>query len=460
MIDEVIQNSQFLPQHVTRAQTGPLVFPYRGTYYIFGYASDSIYDAHSDLYGVDSPEGYAYTFSIDPKAKHFSPYMFFKDLNKGLRKYDEQDWWRDEWSSKEDLWSYLWNNLDVQIDEYDRSFALSRGIPEMEINRLEDISEEGLEILKLYADYAKITFCTAAKNIEHFLELNHSGTGSGNLLNEQAFYDALVDLGYAGLYEWEYEVPDYPLNFVILDPSAIDSYKEVRIKDVPSNVNAEDYLKQQPWVPADFPRPPRRSNPALKVDSGYLVNPETGGTYWFHGSWTGRKRKFDWKSPRRHAYGATYFTSSEELAADFATGERVWLNFDEEPPPMKRTGYMHRVQIKDVPLVDSDKLFVDKDALILSEEGVAFVQSLQQFGASDADIESFIRTLSGGTYHAFSKQDNPIWPPLIRTIEHLGYHGWFERESIHRSHTNIGLLEPDEDARIRGGYTVKRTRRL
>ena len=127
---------------------------------------------------------------------------------------------------------------------------------------------------------------------------------------------------------------------------------------------------------------------------------------------------------------------------------------------MKRTGYMHRVQIKDVPLVDPDNLFVDKEALTLSEEGVAFVQSLQQFGSSNADIESFIRTLSGGTYHAFSKQDNSIWPSLIRTIEHLGYRGWFERESIHRSHTNIGLLEPDEDARIRGGYTVKRTRRL
>ena len=203
-----------------------------------------------------------------------------------------------------------------------------------------------------------------------------------------------------------------------------------------------------------------RSNPALTVENGYIVNPDTGDTYWYHGSWVGRLRKFDYGIPRRHAYGATYFTSEEDLAVDFATGERAWLDINEDPPPMKRTGYMHRVQIKDVPLVDPDRLFTDRDKQTLTEEGVTFVQKLQDFGASEENINSFLRELSGGTYHAFAKQHNPIWPQLIRAIEDLGYHGWFERESIHRNHTNIGLLYPDDDARIRGGYTVKRTRRL
>lgn len=473
MIDEVIEKSKFIPPYVIRAQTGPIEFPTERYNTLYGYASPHMTDSHFYAYGADTSNGYVYTFSVDPNAKHFSPYMFFKDINRGLRKYNEQEWWEEEWENQRDLQYFMWEHMGLEIDEDDKSFVGTRGVPEMKIQSLEDLSEEGLKILELYAHYANLPIEVAAQKIEHFLELRHSGIGYDPNVAEDAFYSALVDLGYAGLYEWEWEMPDNPLNFVILDPSAIDSYRMIRTEDVPPDVDANDYLQQQPWTQANFSSPPRRSNPlpdtvrvtyrpnpALKVESGYLVNPETGDTYWFHGSWTGRKRKFDWRSPRRHAYGATYFTSSEELAADFATGERVWLNFDEEPPPMKRTGYMHRVQIKDVPLVDSDNLFVDKEALTLSEEGVAFVQSLQQFGSSDADIESFICTLSGGTYHAFSKQDNSIWPSLIRTIKHLGYRGWFERESIHRSHINIGLLEPDEDARIRGGYTVKRTRRL
>ncbi len=619
MIDEVIDRSRKIPPYVTRAQTGPLVLPYGSTYFIHGYASDALYDAHFDLYGADRSDGYVYLFRIDSKAKHFSPYMFFKGIHRGLRKYDEQDWWREEWASKENLDYYLWNQLELGIDEYDKSFVTTRGVPEMEIRSLDDLSEEGSKILELYADYANLPIEVAAKKIEHFLELRHSGLGYIPNVNENAFYSALVDLGYGGLYEWEYEMPDFPLNFLILDPSIIESYKVVRAKDVPPDVDMGDYLNEQPWVPADFPRPPPRSNPlpdtvrvqfskdgylinpedgsdvwwhgsrdefvtfssggvgydgmffassesealkyfvktsidspyfgdllkvrikkchifdprdyghtdisweiydelydkyiedfapyklqergfdgyietdshqsredftfnvcifdarrfvelveqvnyrpnpALRVDSGYLVNPETNDTYWFHGSWTGRKRKFDWNSPRKDVYPATFFTSDEDLAVDFATGERVWLDIGEDPPPMKRTGYLHRVKIKDVPLVDADKLFVDRDALTLSEEGVLFIQSLQNFGASDSEIESFTRTLSEATYHAFGKRNNPIWPYLIRTIVHLGYRGWFERESIHRSHTNIGLLYPDEDARVWGGYTVKRTRRL
>ena len=202
-----------------------------------------------------------------------------------------------------------------------------------------------------------------------------------------------------------------------------------------------------------------RANPNLEVKDGVLINPETGMPKWFHGSWIGKVSSFRRSSPRSHAYGATYFTSNDFLAEDFASGERAWLDFDEDPPRLKRTGYVHAVRIHDVPLLDPDKIFTDKAELLLSPEGVRFVEELSDRDASSSDIESFLRTFSRSHYSAFSK-GYTFWDILLESMEALGYRGWFERESKDRTHTNIGLLYPNKDAQIVGGYPVKRTRRF
>jgi hypothetical protein len=205
-----------------------------------------------------------------------------------------------------------------------------------------------------------------------------------------------------------------------------------------------------------------RSNPFLEVREGKLVNPDTGDTRWFHGSWVGKLKDFQSETPRSHTYTATFFTSEEDLAADFASGERAWLGFDEDPPPMKRSGYVHKVEIDDIKLIDPDRMIVDSgdaDEVSLTPEGVAFAQAMQDSGASEEEISGFFHNLKGRTYHAFSRLVGR-WEPVLAAMEALGYRGWYEKESFYRTHTNIGLLHPDEDATLRGGYTTKRTRKF
>ena len=203
-----------------------------------------------------------------------------------------------------------------------------------------------------------------------------------------------------------------------------------------------------------------RHNPYLEVKNGQLMNPDSDLGRWYHGSWIGKMSTFKPKSPRDHAYKATFFTSSDELAEDFASGEKAWLYFDESPPRMKKSGYVHNVAIADVPLIDADRLFTDRATLVLSDEGVRLVRALQDAGAADELIEDFIQSLSVSTYRTFLQDGNPIWPHLLEAMIELGYRGWFEKESIRRSHINIALLYPHQDASIRGGYVVPRTRKF
>lgn len=200
--------------------------------------------------------------------------------------------------------------------------------------------------------------------------------------------------------------------------------------------------------------------PTLQSRNGFFVNPDTNDHTWYHGSWVGKIDRVRATTPRKHAYGATFYTSSFELAEEFASGERAWLDFYEDPPRMKRSGYVHKVKIEDVPLVDPNLIFTNKDEQLLSEGfGVPFVNELHKQGATQDSIASFLRSLSAFQYQAFNKS-NTIWQPLRQTLDHLGYRGWLEKESIDSSATNIGLLYPMEDTQMQGGYIVKRSRKF
>jgi hypothetical protein len=204
-----------------------------------------------------------------------------------------------------------------------------------------------------------------------------------------------------------------------------------------------------------------RQNPYLESENGKIVNPETNDIIWYHGSWFGKLDRLKAYNPRQY-YDATYFSSSEKLATEFATGELAWLGYDEKVPRMKRSGYLHFVEISDVKLLDSDKVFSDKEEMLLTDEGVIFVQALSDLGVKDNQIEKWLLTLRKGRFHAFTKSD-PIFPHLIAVMEKLGYRGWFEREFTKddlKSHINIALLYPDEDAKLVGGHIVKRTRKF
>lgn len=205
----------------------------------------------------------------------------------------------------------------------------------------------------------------------------------------------------------------------------------------------------------------RRKNPYLESENGKIVNPETNDIIWYHGSWFGKLDRLKAYNPRQY-YDATYFSSSEKLANEFATGELAWLGYDEKVPRMKRSGYLHFVNIDDVKLLDSDKIFSDKEELLLTDEGAIFVQALSDLGVEDQKIEKWLLKLRKGRFHAFTKSD-PIFPRLIAVMEKLGYRGWFEREFTKddlKSHINIALLYPDEDAKLVGGHIVKRTRKF
>ena len=215
----------------------------------------------------------------------------------------------------------------------------------------------------------------------------------------------------------------------------------------------------QRWVM----RKEERENPYLESKNGKIVNPETNDIIWYHGSWFGKLDRLKTYNPRQY-YDATYFSSSEKLATEFATGEMAWLGAYEEAPRMKRSGYLHFVKIDDVKLLDPDKVFSDKEQLLLTDEGVILVQTLSDLGIEDSEIETWLKKFRGGRFHAFSKS-NVIFPHLISAMEKLGYSGWFEREIVtpfysKHEHINIALLHPDEDAKLVGGHIVKRTRKF
>ena len=206
-----------------------------------------------------------------------------------------------------------------------------------------------------------------------------------------------------------------------------------------------------------------RKNPYLESENGKIVNPETNDIIWYHGSWFGKLDRLKAYNPRQY-YDATYFSSSEKLATEFATGEMAWLGAYEEAPRMKRSGYLHFVKIDDVKLLDPDKVFSDKEQLLLTDEGVILVQTLSDLGIEDSEIETWLKKFRGGRFHAFSKS-NAIFPSLIGAMEKLGYNGWFEREIVtpfysKHEHINIALLHPDEDAKLVGGHIIKRTRKF
>ena len=221
--------------------------------------------------------------------------------------------------------------------------------------------------------------------------------------------------------------------------------------------------KMATWEEEDYDEWLYRQNPYLESEFGKVVNPETNDIIWYHGSWFGKLDRLKAYNPRQY-YDATYFSSSEKLATEFATGEMAWLGAYEEAPRMKRSGYLHFVKIDDVKLLDPDKVFSDKEQLLLTDEGVILVQTLSDLGIEDSEIETWLKKFRGGRFHAFSKS-NAIFPSLIGAMEKLGYNGWFEREIVtpfysKHEHINIALLHPDEDAKLVGGHIIKRTRKF
>ena len=241
-----------------------------------------------------------------------------------------------------------------------------------------------------------------------------------------------------------------------------EGYDEWLYRENPSNHTTFRKIKhkvQPPYV--EFMTP--RENPYLESENGKIVNPETNDIIWYHGSWFGKLDRLKAYNPRQY-YDATYFSSSEKLANEFATGEMAWLGYDEKVPRMKRSGYLHFVKIDEVKLLDPDKVFSDKEELLLTDEGIILVQTLSDLGVEDSEIEKWLKKFRRGRFHAFSKS-NVIYPNLMEAMERLGYRGWFEREVVtpfysEKQHINIALLHPDEDAKLVGGHIVKRTRKF
>lgn len=266
------------------------------------------------------------------------------------------------------------------------------------------------------------------------------------IIQELGFY-GYYELEFPLIYGNEYNFEDFGFNICVFGKYLKDYVKVLKIENL--NLFLAQSLNEE------------RQNPYLESKNGKIVNPETNDIIWYHGSWFGKLDRLKAYNPRKY-YDATYFSSSEKLANEFATGEMAWLGTYEEVPRLKRSGYLHFVEISDVKLLDSDKIFSDKEELLLTDEGAIFVQALSDLGVEDQEIEWWLLKLRKGRFHAFTKSD-PIFPHLIAVMKKLGYRGWFEREFTKdnfESHINIALLYPDEDAKLVGGHIVKRTRKF
>jgi hypothetical protein len=264
----------------------------------------------------------------------------------------------------QDIASFLdeyFNDGDLEDYNFDVSFAIQY------FKDRANYTDEGFEILKS---------CGEDLAIEQIMETFVMLYPNTKILGR--YNSCLLSFGYQGRFEQERELN----NWVEIEDCSVCVFDQ-RLCKLGNLVRK--YGKE-------------RQNPYLESENGKIVNPETNDIIWYHGSWFGKLDRLKAYNPRQY-YDATYFSSSEKLANEFATGEMAWLAYDEEAPRMKRNGYLHFVKIDDVKLLDSDKVFSDKEELLLTDEGIILVQALSDLGVEEEAIEHWLLKFRKGRFH-------------------------------------------------------------
>ena len=187
-----------------------------------------------------------------------------------------------------------------------------------------------------------------------------------------------------------------------------------------------------------------RKNPLVSRRDGYLV-PNSFSNLWFHGSEDPYEEEprdaFLPSGVHGGSYDATFFTSSESFAREFAEG--FWDSDD--------NGFVYACRIKDVKLFDIDNIFqnMSDPNSLLTEEGMRFRDHLSYHTSLPGDAERALASLRSVEWDSFNEENNPYYYDIMATMDTLGYRGWVEIEAGHR---NVALLHPDEDVEIMWSY--------
>lgn len=252
----IIERTKKPPAIVWRSQNSPLNLSFRSQFYIYTY--DSIQeDMLLNFYGGTS--GYNYEFILNKNIKYFNPYNMLKSIDNAILPiWESPDY---DFEDVKAIIQYAESGAIELIHEHygidwfdleSGAYSDGRCILRMKIKSVKDLSNEGLAILSLYAEYVNKPLEDLLQDFVSFLELQHFGTGLETHVDDKAFYRALQDLGYQGLYEYEYTDCDSPLNFVILDPSIIEYYKLVLPEDIKRYGSLEKAFKNTKLEKLDY----------------------------------------------------------------------------------------------------------------------------------------------------------------------------------------------------------------
>lgn len=153
---------------------------------------------------------------------------------------------------------------------------------------------------------------------------------------------------------------------------------------------------------------------------------------WWHGSSEG-KLFVDFSTDKGN-YDVTFFTPIQQLAQAFANA----------------TGAVYGVTISSVKMFDVEDIFIDRTAEDpeLTKEGVVFAQTLQKYIGSE-DALTIMKKLASAHWAVFDHHPQRKGPSYYaafrRTLENLGYRGWFEFEA---DQLTAAMLYPEEDTEI------------